>query len=345
MMEDLISVIVPIYNVDKYLSRCIKSILNQTYKNLEIILVDDGSTDNSLVLCKKFRDKNNNIILVHKKNGGLGSARNAGLDHATGKYIMFVDGDDFILDDHIENMYRFLIMKKADTCLSGHTRIYENKYVVYSNPCLNKLYCDNEILEQLLVRMCGKLPAGNDNIEMSVCMALFSNNIVKKHKIRFVSEREFISEDLVFDFDYYKYAKKVCVSSDVGYCYCDNLGSLTTKYRSDRFEMQKKMTNKVLEMSEKNKIKELVCERTFTTFLAIARYSIKLEVKYCNVNGRKQMKKNIENICNDQMLQVILKDYNNGLVPIKSRIINSMMKRKLINLLIIVMMIKNLFNV
>lgn len=109
--NDLISVIVPVYNVEKYLSQCINSILNQTVKNLEIILVDDGSLDNSGKICDEFSKKDNRIIVIHKENNGLSSARNAGLEIATGSYIGFVDSDDW-LD---ETMYETLLRLIKDT--------------------------------------------------------------------------------------------------------------------------------------------------------------------------------------------------------------------------------------
>ena len=104
---DLVSVVVPVYNVEKYLNRCVESIVNQTYKNLEIILVDDGSLDNCPVMCDEWAKKDNRIKVIHKKNGGVSSARNAGIDKSNGKYISFIDPDDYIE----ENMY-FLMIKK-----------------------------------------------------------------------------------------------------------------------------------------------------------------------------------------------------------------------------------------
>lgn len=95
-MEPLLSIIVPIYNVEQYLERCIESIINQTYKNLEIILVDDGSKDNSGTIADTYASKDNRIKVIHKENGGLSDARNHGLDQAKGKYIIFIDSDDFI---------------------------------------------------------------------------------------------------------------------------------------------------------------------------------------------------------------------------------------------------------
>ena len=94
-MKELISVVLPIYNVDKYLTKCIETVINQTYKDIEIILVDDGSTDNSSTICDTFKEKDNRIKVIHKKNGGLSDARNIGLKNAHGRYICFIDSDDY----------------------------------------------------------------------------------------------------------------------------------------------------------------------------------------------------------------------------------------------------------
>ncbi len=111
---DKISVIIPVYNVEKYLDRCIESVVNQTYKNLEIILVDDGSLDNCPQICDEWAKKDDRIIVVHKKNGGLSDARNAGMQRATGKYCAFLDSDDYIDKKMYEKLYETLIKDKSD---------------------------------------------------------------------------------------------------------------------------------------------------------------------------------------------------------------------------------------
>ncbi len=125
-MEDLISIIIPVYNVEKHLDRCINSILNQSYKNLEIIMIDDGSSDSSGMMCDEYAKLDNRIRVIHKTNGGVSSARNAGLDIANGNYIGFVDSDDYIS----ENMYEVLL----DEIKSGDYSIAEcNYYRVYED--------------------------------------------------------------------------------------------------------------------------------------------------------------------------------------------------------------------
>ena len=115
-MKNKISVIVPVYNTEDYLERCIRSIMNQTYKNLEIIVVNDGSTDDSLNILESLREEDNRIIIINQENMGVSKARNKGLDYATGEFITFVDSDDFIEKDMYEIMINHLIEEDADLC-------------------------------------------------------------------------------------------------------------------------------------------------------------------------------------------------------------------------------------
>ena len=123
---DLISVIIPVYNVEKYLDRCVESVVNQTYKNLEIILIDDGSTDNCLAKCDEWARKDSRIKVIHKKNGGLSDARNAGLKIAQGKYIGFVDSDDWIRCDMYQMLYERLQIDDSDIAACGVEMIWED---------------------------------------------------------------------------------------------------------------------------------------------------------------------------------------------------------------------------
>lgn len=123
MKENLISVILPIYNVSDYLDRCMKSVINQTYKNIEIIMVDDGSTDDSALKCDEYKEKDDRIVVFHKENGGLSDARNYGIKRASGNYITCIDSDDFIDLDYIEYLYN-LINKYNAKCQYVNTESY-----------------------------------------------------------------------------------------------------------------------------------------------------------------------------------------------------------------------------
>lgn len=126
MMNDLISIIVPVYNVEAYLSRCLDSILSQTYEHLEVILVDDGSPDGSGRICDAYAQRDPRIRVIHKENGGPGPARNAALDISTGAYIMFVDSDDYIAPDAVQVLYERMIADGSDMAVGKHVDAYED---------------------------------------------------------------------------------------------------------------------------------------------------------------------------------------------------------------------------
>ena len=127
MTNPLISIIVPIYNVEKYLNKCVQSLLNQTYKNLEIFLVDDGSPDNCDQICDDYAEKDKRIKVIHKKNGGLADARNVAIDIATGEWIVFVDSDDYVESDYVENLFSLTQKYDCKIACSGFRYVFENE--------------------------------------------------------------------------------------------------------------------------------------------------------------------------------------------------------------------------
>lgn len=331
----MISVIVPVYNTSQYLRRCLESIVNQTYKELEIIIVDDGSTDISPSICDEYSKKYNNVKVIHKKNAGLGYARNSGMQIMTGEYVMFVDSDDFLQENMIEELYSDLLKENADTCIGGFTRVYESSYNVVKNPLAYRTY-KNEEVKNILIKMLGKKYDGSDYIEMSVWKVLFSTDIIRTNKIKFPSEREFISEDIIFDLQYYMRAKNVTISSNCGYYYCDNFNSLTMCYRANRFELQKKMYFELCNRTKEADLYEMAGERIANNFISNVRHCVKLEVKYAKQNGKKFAFNNIKEICNDNDLQNVWKKWDNTKVSLKPRIFNFFIKKKMIILILIV---------
>ncbi len=150
----LVSVIVPIYKVENYINRCVESIRNQTYRNIEIILVDDGSPDNCPTICDEYAGKDERIKAIHKENGGLSSARNAGIDVSRGDYIVFVDGDDYIHPMMIETMLKEALKSEADLCICGTSWVNEDETAfddAPSSPIKNEVLEGNPKL-QLLTR-------------------------------------------------------------------------------------------------------------------------------------------------------------------------------------------------
>lgn len=125
-MNDLISVIIPIYKVEKYIHKCIDSVINQTYKNIEVLLVDDGSPDDCPQICDDYALKDSRVKTIHKKNGGLSDARNIGIKNSIGKYIAFVDGDDYIDKEYVEELYKAIILNDADLAICDFDKVDDN---------------------------------------------------------------------------------------------------------------------------------------------------------------------------------------------------------------------------
>jgi len=210
----MISVIVPVYNVGKYLNRCIFSIVNQTYSDLEIILVDDGSFDDSAIICDEWKRKDNRIKVIHKKNGGLSDARNAGLEIFSGEYVSFVDGDDAIAADMYENMYNAIISYNADVATCGKIKIYPNKEKKTQDLRITKVFSSYDAISELFY---GRY------IDESFCDKLFSASLMKD--FRFTTGE--INEDLPLIPSVLNKCNSVVHVGKCLYFYYQNTGSIT----------------------------------------------------------------------------------------------------------------------
>lgn len=330
---DLISIIVPIYNVEKYLEQCIESLLNQSYKMLEIILVNDGSTDNSGILCDKFKKIDNRIKVIHKKNEGLGLARNTGMKYITGKYVTFMDSDDYADSNLIEELYRNLKENNADTSIGGFKRVKNSGEIIFKEIYDNFTYSDKEVQNILLKRMLGSSPEKSDAIRMSVWNVLYSVDIIKKNNIVFPSEREFISEDIVFDLDYYRFSNKVVVINTAAYNYRVNDFSLTRKYQTDKFIKCKILYNELLRKINLIYEDDSAIYRLQRQFFVNIRSCIQQEnIKVSKLRYREAIK-NIRDICSDEQLQSIIRNYPINKLKIKQRIFLILIKYQFVNLL------------
>ena len=150
MEKDLISVIVPVYNVEKYLEECVNSIINQTYKNLEIILVDDGSKDNSSKMCDELAKKDSRIKVIHKENGGISDVRNVGIENSRGKYIQFIDSDDFMEDNMIETLYKDILENEADVSMCSYY-LFKDGVKTTDATYKKEIYNKEQILKEILL--------------------------------------------------------------------------------------------------------------------------------------------------------------------------------------------------
>ncbi len=239
MDNPLVSVVLPIYNVETYLHRSVASVICQTYSNLEILLIDDGSPDNCPQMCDELAATDSRIHVIHKKNAGLGMARNTGIEHATGTYICFLDSDDYIAPDAIEKCIKCLTTTNADVVQYGYYNVNRAGQIVRTHiPNPKKiLYEGQEVLTDFLPDLMYDDPTldAQNHLWMSMCGAMFRLDIMLKNNWRLVSEREIIAEDVFSLTRFYSYVHKVAILPEAFYYYCENNASLTHSYRPDRF--------------------------------------------------------------------------------------------------------------
>ena len=201
-MNNLVSIIIPVYNIENYVEKCIDSALAQTYKNIEILLIDDGSTDSSGEICDSYKDKDARIKVIHKVNGGLGSARNIGIINCTGNYIYFLDGDDYIDADLVENCVN-IMDKGNDMAYFGAIKecLGEDNYEISFEK--NEYTFESE--KERFDFICSKLL--NYYLGWEVCFRMFKADIIKNNDLFFENERIIFAEDYLFTFRYILYSK------------------------------------------------------------------------------------------------------------------------------------------
>lgn len=304
-MEPKVSIIVPVYNVEKYLRRCIDSLVEQSYLNLEILLVDDGSTDESLIICTEYEAKDSRIRVFHKENEGLGLTRNYGIERAEGEYLTFVDSDDYLTKDAIEWMVSKVIESDADIVTAN--TYYKNEELKVMLP--ERLYTGSEIKEVLVTHMMGNYAKRIDAISYTATAKLFKKKIFDENNLRFPSERRLIWEDLAFSTEAYPLCEKVYISHKPIYYYCFNEGSLTHTYRQNKLELVMVLYCYMKEKIKKLNLPDEAQFRLDTNFIGHIRTCIKLEVFYANLNGHKRAIQNIREICFRKDVQTLLRNY------------------------------------
>lgn len=235
-----ITIIVPVYNVEKYLDRCVHSLINQTLKDLEIILVDDQSPDNCPMLCDAYAARDSRIKVVHKQNGGLGYARNSGLEVANGEYVTFCDSDDCVE----YNTYEFCA-KIADRHNLDVVRFNCDRFTndVPKN-FFTKTYeiCDDiNVMRQYAISTWGPIIDSEDKTSKvanigSSCMGVYRRTFLVENGLKFKSERTILSEDYEFNYNVYIHAKRIGLTGNVFYHYFVNPYSLTTATKNNQVD-------------------------------------------------------------------------------------------------------------
>lgn len=216
--NELISVIIPCYNIEQYCRRCIESLVNQTYKNIEIIVVDDGSSDGTKKIIDEYRS-NKKIIITRQKNAGLSAARNTGLKIARGKYVCFVDGDDFVAPKYVEKMYENIIKTDSDICACDFSYIDENDVIKRHPSGSEKVYSSLEGLVDLF--------SGKQITSVMTWNKLYRTELFKKNKIMFPVGK--INEDNFTTYKLYYYANRISYIPDALYYYLQRSNSIMGK--------------------------------------------------------------------------------------------------------------------
>lgn len=299
-MKDLITVVVPIYNVEEYLEKCIDSILTQTYQYIELILVDDGSTDSCGIICDNYEKKDNRIKVIHKKNGGLSDARNVGISIANGKYITFVDSDDFITNSAIETLYKNIIKYKKDISIGQMMSFYDkNNIKCEKKEEKIKAYKRNESMEELLY---------NTTYTSSTAGKLFSTKLFDK--IKFPYGKKY--EDLATVYKLVFQSNGVVVTNQIVYNYFRNrVDSIMNENFSDTRMDALYFTEDILNFVKKE-IPNI--EIAAITRLIIESRDILIEIP--NDKRYKEYEKNIYEYIKKYRLKVLL----NKKLPTKQRI-------------------------
>lgn len=221
----MISVIVPIYNVEKYLDKCLQSISEQSYTDWECILVNDGSTDNSGHICNRWSKTDLRFVCIHQQNQGVSTARNIGLKNAHGEYVVFIDSDDFVEPNFLLNLITDINCKDVDIIVSGIVKIHKNNHKEYIIPTctiieMANIYCDIFL----------------DNIGLfyGPCSKLYKKEIIDKYSIYFPVDLS-LGEDIIFNFTYLNKCNKIKLLNFADYNYRQLDNGLCNKYRPDLF--------------------------------------------------------------------------------------------------------------
>lgn len=312
--NELISIVVPIYNVEKYLKRCLDSLVNQTYKNIEIILVNDGSTDNSLEICKEYSKNDSRIKIVSKKNEGLGMARNTGIDNADGEYICFFDSDDFVEIDAIEKMHNVIIKEQPQIVCFGFKKLDKNGDIIntYIQDANKMNFYGDDVINEFLPELISENPDTGMSwgLIMSAWSAIYSMKLIKKTGWRFVSERDIISEDVYSLLLLYKNVNKVSILNEALYFYCVNPSSLTHTYRKDRYEKIKYFYRMCQNICKELQYPETVQRRIIYPYLGNTIAALKQIVS--SDNRFKDKFIDLEKVVKDKTLQDVLQTSKNN---------------------------------
>lgn len=236
-MNELVSVIIPVYKVEKYLKQCVDSVINQTYQKLQIIIVDDGSPDNCPRMCDEYQKMDSRITVIHKENAGLGMARNTGLEAAVGKYVIFIDSDDWIDSDYVECQVKKMKSENADLLIHGYKTCDMSGSFLLKFDVPTKGVTDN-VIENVLYPTLAPADSVADDITLPIGapFKMYLTEIIRNNDLQFNDERKCIAEDVFFNIEYMRLAKRAVFIDCCGYNYRTNPQSISHAYKPSRLD-------------------------------------------------------------------------------------------------------------
>lgn len=330
MNEIILSIVIPVYNVAEYIDKCMESVLNQDMTGVEVILVDDGATDNCPQICDNYAEKYDNVTVIHKLNGGLSSARNAGLKVAKGEYVYFLDSDDWIDEKTLEKI-RPHMKKGYDLIKFGH-KICSDSEVEVPSTLPEGLYKKNDFMDKVLLDAISPDKISSHNFMLlSVWSHAYRRAFLEDYNMEFVSEREIGSEDYLFNLQAYTYAESMIVLEDYLYCYNQREGSLTKGYRKNLFERYCNLINEYEKHLKANDIFSL-CERRFELFVIRSMWYVCI-TNECRLDDENVKKENISKILKYEKLRNALQKHHMSLADIKGSIFLYCMKNQKVKLI------------
>lgn len=313
-----VSVIVPVYNVEKYLSRCVESLICQSLSEIEIILVDDASPDRCPSLCDDYARKDKRIKVIHKHNEGLGFARNSGLDIASGEFIAFVDSDDFVDTEMYEKLYDYALQYKCDSVFCGFkTEEPDGSWVASNEVNKDQIFSGHEIYSFMLNMIASGCKVKKERLyQMSVWHAIYKHSLIKSNNIRFLCERSVVSEDIPFQIDFLKKVDRIAYVNEIFYSYCYNKNSLTQNFKSEKFEGFKQLRRILIDKDENFEYRNRV-NRLFIGYVRSFCFSA------CNLNRLERIKI-LNKVQNDEIWADIKSEFNASYLPIYAQCIYMM---------------------
>lgn len=332
-----VSIIVPIYNVEKYLERCLKSLINQSFKDIEIIALNNGSTDKSLDILIEYANNDKRIKVINSENCGVSEARNMGIKEAKGKYLVFVDSDDWIDNDMIKVLHNTITENTCDLVMCTYIREFGNhsKEKIFNLPEINS-YVDNEVKSKLLRKLIG--PIGKELYNPEYIDALgtawakmYKTSILKKKNLRFVDLNEIGSgEDTLFNIYVFNEVKKVILLNKPMYHYWrGNKNSITSKYISNFIGKRRNYLNYMKKFIIENKLGREY-EKALNNRICISVLGMGLlECSKSNKISTLNKIKNIKKILNEDYIENAYKELELRYFPIHWRIFYFFNKYKL----------------